>query len=344
MQTVYLSNNLTSIGYSAFIGCTSLASGTHPNSVTSIGDMAFDGCSSMKTLTLSNNLVSMGDWAFYQCTSLLSIDVPGSLAKIPERAFQGCSSVKSITIREGVRTIDVNAFRDCSSTTRLTLPASVTKINMFAFDGLDGLRDVYYGGSEEQWNAIDIHSAGNGPLKEATIHYNSPMPEPAPSFNDVSVSQYYAAPVAWAVSNDLTNGTGSGKFSPSQTCTQAQILTFLYREVRNADSAVPVAATGSDMAAAVEWAREKGMIDDSFVGSTPCTRATAVYFIWMAFDAPGASGSTFKDIPAGADYAVSVSWAVQQGITNGTGNGNFSPNNTCTRAQIVTFLYRAYVK
>lgn len=341
LEHVYLSNNLTSIGNYAFSGCSSLQSVVLPNSVTSIGTQAFNGCSSMKTLTLSNNLVSMGEWAFCQCTSLLSIDVPGSIAKIPERAFQGCSSVKSITVREGVRTIDKDAFRACSSATRVTLPASVTTINMYAFYEIDGLRDVYYGGSEEQWNAIKIHVSGNKTLTEATIHYNSPMPEPAPSFNDVSVSQYYAGPVAWASGLGVANGVGSGKFSPTQTCTQAQILTFLYRGARTQDGPY-VAADASDMAAAEQWAREKGMIDSSYVGSTPCTRATAVYFIWQAFGSPNASGSSFKDIPAGADYAASVSWAVQKGVTDGTGNGNFSPNNVCNRGQIVTFLYRAY--
>lgn len=185
LKNVYLSNNLTSIGNYAFSGCSSLESVALPDSVTSIGTQAFCKCSSMKTLTLSNNLISMGDWAFYQCTSLLSIDVPGSLANIPERAFYGCSSVKSITVREGVRTIDVSAFRGCSSATRVTLPASVTTINMYAFHEIDGLRDVYYSGSEEQWNAIKIDVSGNKTLKEATIHYNSPMPEPDPGSTDV---------------------------------------------------------------------------------------------------------------------------------------------------------------
>ena len=344
LKNVYLSNNLTSIAASAFRGCTSLASVTLPNSVTSIGDSAFSGCSSMKTLTLSNNLVSMGDSAFRGCTSLLSIDVPGSIAIIPADAFNGCSSVKSITIREGVKTIDKDAFQGCSSTTRLTLPASVTKINMLAFYGLDGLRDVYYGGSEEQWNAIDINSAGNGPLKEATIHYNSPMPEPAPSFRDVSVSQYYATPVAWAAGSGIAQGTSTWGFSPNNTCTQAQILTFLFRAMRGANSATIAAPTAADMDEAVQWARETGMIDSSFVATTPCTRATAVYYIWMAFGSNPASGSNFTDVPAGANYATSVSWAVQNSVTTGTSATTFNPTKTCTRAEIVTFLYRAYVK
>lgn len=346
LQNVYFSNNVTSIGDFAFFGCSSLTSVTLPNCVTSIGGHAFANCSSMKSLTLSNNLISMGKWAFTNCSSLTAISVPGSVSVIPEYAFSGCSSVKSIVIYEGVTKTEANAFRGCSSLTSLTLPVSFKAIGTTTFHGGDGLRNVYYGGSEEQWNTISGVKSNmfvDSVLDGAPVHYNSPMPEPAPSFTDVSVSQYYAAPVAWAAGNGIANGTGGDKFSPNQTCTQAQILTFLYREVRNAGSDVPVAASGADMDAAIDWARSMGMIDNSFVGDTLCTRATAVTYIWQAFDSPAAAGSSFNDVPAGAAYAVSVAWAVQKGITDGTGNGNFSPDKTCTRGQIVTFLYRAYV-
>lgn len=339
LTTVAFSSGLTTIGDSAFSGCSSLTSVTLPNTVTSIGSHAFANCSSMKSLTLSNNLVSMDLWAFTDCSSLTSIFVPGSVKTIPKYAFSGCTSAKNITIYEGITTIEANAFRSCPGVTRLTLPSSLQGIGTAAFADSKGLRDVYYGGSEEQWNAIK--GVKYTVLKDVTVHYNSPMPQPPASFNDVRISEWYAGPVAWASGLGIANGTGNGKFDPTQPCTQAQILTFLYRGAR-ADEGPYVAADGSDMAAAEQWAREKGMIDSSYVGSTPCTRATAVYFIWQAFGSPNASGSTFKDIPAGAEYTMSVSWAVQKGVTDGTGNGNFSPNDVCNRGQIVTFLFRAY--
>lgn len=339
LETVTFSSGLTSIGDSAFSGCSSLTSVTLPNTVTSIGSHAFANCSSMKSLTLSTNLVSMGSWAFTKCSSLTTISVPGSVRVLPSYAFSGCSSVKNIILYEGVTKTEQNAFRGCSSLTRLTLPASLKEIGTATFTDSKGLRDVYYGGSEEQWNAIK--GVKYTVLEDTPVHYNSPMPTTPPSYNDVPISQYYAGPVAWASGLGIANGVGSGRFSPAQQCTQAQILTFLYRGARTEDGPF-VEASAADMDAAVAWAREKGMIDGSFVGSTPCTRATAVYFIWQAFNSPSASGSAFNDIPAGADYAASVSWAVQQGITDGTGGGNFSPNSICSRGQIVTFLYRAY--
>ena len=177
------------------------------------------------------------------------------------------------------------------------------------------------------------------------IHILEDNSQPAnpsdPSFTDVPAGEYYAAPVAWAVENEITNGTSATAFSPYQDCTQAQILTFLYRAARGSGST----ASAADMAAAVSWAREKGMIDASFDGSKPCTRSTAVRYIWQAFDRPQAPAAAFTDVPVGADYASAVSWAVVNGVTNGDGSETiFSPNKTCSRAQIVTFLHRAYVE
>lgn len=349
LKNVYFSNNVTSIGDSAFSHCSSLTSVTLPGSVTSIGSHAFANCSSMKSLTLPGSLISMGTWAFTDCTSLTSISVPGSVSVIPTDAFSGCTSVKNIIIYEGVTKIEANAFRNCPGVTGMVLPASLKEAGTSAFADCKGLRNLYYGGSEEQWDAIKSMRGATSAitaasvLDNATIHYNSPMPEPAPGFTDVSVREYYAAPVAWAAGNGIANGTGGNNFSPNETCTQAQILTFLYREVRNAGSAVPVAASAADMDAAVDWALSMGMIDASFEGGALCTRATAVTYIWQAFGSPDASASSFNDVPAGTAYAASVSWAVQKGVTNGTGDGNFSPDTTCTRGQIVTFLYRAYI-
>lgn len=103
---------------------------------------------------------------------------------------------------------------------------------------------------------------------------SNPFDPAAPAFRDVPTNAYYAAPVSWAVSKNITNGTSSTAFSPDQTCTQVQILTFLYRAVRNGGT-----ADASDMDKAINWARGKGMIDGGFDGGKPCTRASAVKFI-----------------------------------------------------------------
>ncbi|MBD5148733.1 MAG: S-layer homology domain-containing protein, partial [Oscillibacter sp.] len=92
---------------------------------------------------------------------------------------------------------------------------------------------------------------------------------------------------------------------------------------------------------AAVWAYEKGMVSGSaFSGNTPCTRSMAVTYMWKAADSPSAKAASFTDVPAGADYADAVAWAAEQGVTAGTSATAFSPDNVCTRGQIVTFLYR----
>lgn len=159
------------------------------------------------------------------------------------------------------------------------------------------------------------------------------------SFFDVPLNAWYADPVGWAVEKNITNGTSTTTFSPDQDCTQAQILTFLYRADRGQGK-----AEAADMDKAVAWARQKGMIGASFDGSKPCTRAEAVNYIWQAFNKPSAKASSFTDVPANAVYAKAVSWAVEKGVTNGTNTAQtqFSPDTVCNRGTIVTFLYRAY--
>lgn len=153
-----------------------------------------------------------------------------------------------------------------------------------------------------------------------------PTPTDNQVFSDVPPNTWYADPVAWAVDKGITNGTSSTKFSPTQDCTQAQILTFLYRAVRGEGE-----PTAADMDKAIGWAREKGMIDNNFNGNTPCTRATAVSYIWQAFNKPTAKASSFTDVPANAAYAKAVNWAVEKGITKGDGSeSTFAPDKVCT--------------
>ena len=156
-------------------------------------------------------------------------------------------------------------------------------------------------------------------------------------FTDVDAVKWYTDPVAWARQAGIAAGTTSTAFSPDDNCTQAQILTFLYRAARGEGE-----ATAEDMVKAIAWANEKGMIDDSFESDKPCTRSTAVSYIWQAFGKPSAEASSFTDVDASADYAGAVSWAVAQKITTGSGGGKFSPDEICTRGHIATFLYRAY--
>lgn len=186
-----------------------------------------------------------------------------------------------------------------------------------------------------------------------TIDINRAQPGPVsvPSFTDVPAGEYYAEPVKWAVTHEpaITNGATDTTFAPGRNCTEAEILTFLWRAAgepaEGAKTPVANVRESDYFYQAAMWANDMGMIDPgTFDPARPCTRSQAVKFIWAAFLTPEAPESGFTDVSAGADYAGAVSWAVANGITNGDGSDTiFSPDKVCTRAQIVTFLHRAYV-
>ena len=167
-----LPDSVTRIGERAFYYCTSLTSVTIPDSVTSIGEFAFSGCTSLTSVTIPDSVTSIGGWAFYECTSLTSVTIPDSVTSIGNGAFKGCTSLTSVTIPGSVTRIGVGAFASCTSLTSVTIPDSVTRIGKQAFDYCTSLTDVYYAGSEAQWKAISISSAGNNDLLTANIHYN----------------------------------------------------------------------------------------------------------------------------------------------------------------------------
>ena len=170
-------------------------------------------------------------------------------------------------------------------------------------------------------------------------------------FSDVSTSAYYYEAVKWAQEKGITGGIGNGLFGPNQPCTRAQIVTFLWRaagspEPKSMSSFSDVSAD-SYYAKAVAWAVENGITtgtgDGKFSPDATCTREQAVAFLYRASGSPAVSGgSAFSDVAANAYYADAVAWAEKNGVTGGIGGGLFGSGNTCTRAQIVTFLYRAY--
>lgn len=173
----------------------------------------------------------------------------------------------------------------------------------------------------------------------------APPPAIVGSFTDVSATAWYAEPVQWAVENGVTAGTTDTTFSPDATCTKAQILSFLWRasgrpEPGAANPFTDVEESDYYYKAAL-WAAEKGIVSGStFDAGTDCTRAMTVEYLWKHAGSPVEGTSSFTDVPADAPYLQAVAWAVKNNITSGMGDGLFSPGTTCTRGQIVSFLYR----
>ena len=218
---------------------------------------------------------------------------------------------------------------------------------------MDGLAVVDGAGA-----AIKLTDMGNGkytfimPASKVTVEgsFKEEFPDFPNPFSDIAPSDFCCDAVMWAVAKDITDGIGNYTFAPNQPCTRAQIVTFLWRA---AGSPAPKSASNFNdvpadayYAKAVAWAVENGITggtgDGKFSPDATCTRAQAVTFLYRASGSPAVSGNAaFTDVAADAYYAAAVTWAEKNGITGGIGGGLFGSDQSCTRGQIVTFLYRA---
>ena len=190
------------------------------------------------------------------------------------------------------------------------------------------------------------------PAGDVTVRARFVEEAPTQSFADVSTDAYYYEAVKWAAKNGITGGVGNGLFAPDAPCTRAQIVTFLWRaagspEPKNASSFSDVPASAY-YARSVAWAVENGITTGTgngrFSPDATCTRAQSVTFLYRALSARAEGTAEFRDVPKNAYYADAAAWAAANGITTGIGGGLFGPDNDCTRAQIVTFLFRTYNK
>lgn len=213
--------------------------------------------------------------------------------------------------------------------------------------------------TDKDGNEIRLTDKGNGkysftmPRSAVTVEAVFAVEASADlSFIDVPASAYYYDAVYWAVDEGITNGTTATTFSPNKACTRAQMVTFLWRAAGEPEPETTVnpftdVAAGAYYYDAVLWAVEQGITNGTtattFSPDATVTRAQTVTFLWRSAGSPTVSGSGFADVASDAYYAGAVAWAVSEGITNGTTTTTFSPGSSCTRAQIVTFLYRYIV-
>ena len=172
-------------------------------------------------------------------------------------------------------------------------------------------------------------------------------------FRDVSTNAYYYEAVKWAQEKGITDGIGNDLFGSDLPCTRSQIVTFLWRaagspEPKGNSASMTDVVPGSYYEKAVAWAIENGVTngtgDGKFSPDATCTRAQAVTFLARALNAKATGKAEFSDVPADSYFADAVAWALSNGVTTGIGGGLFAPDSDCTRAQIVTFLFRAYNK
>ena len=345
----------------------------------------FDSCTDLERVTIGNGVTTIPFGCFEDDFELRIVNFGKNVRRIEANAFKNTFLPGDVAIPDTVESIGKQAFQ----LTEVSLGASwvednlgdkpyrpkdflnrtvymgpnLTEIGAKAFDGWesgwDGVFTIqgYDGTYAQQWaknNNYPYESLGAAPTTPTTpVTPTTPEPPTTPSgFADVPAGAYFADAVKWAVDHDpqITNGTSANTFSPNATCTRAQVVTFLWRAAgcpahsgeSDNFSDVPAGAYYSD---AVAWAVEEGITsgtgNGTFSPNAACNRGQVVTFLFR-FEGvlPVSGGAPFTDVDARAYYADAVAWAVEENVTQGTSATTFSPDTTCTRGQIVTFLYR----
>ena len=356
-KRLIISSGITYIGNCSFLGCDQLYSVSLPSTLVLIGEYAFAGDISLTSISLPVNLAIIGLGAF-QNTGLTSVMMPSSLTAIGQGAFLNCTSLSSVALNKGLTLIMPIAF-DHTAIRSIEIPESVDGIGAGAFAECTALKTAtflgnpsimdgnIFGGS----NSVTIHcKSGTNPAEYAR-EYNIPVIyTDSDLFTDVPEGALYYDAVYWAKENGITTGTSPTMFSPNAPCSRAQIVTFLWRvkgepEPRSYANPFRDVPTGIYYYKAVLWAYHEGITTGTsattFGPNQSCTRGQCVVFLWRTAGSPNvAVGTKFKDVKSDAFYAKAVYWAYNNGITTGTSSTAFSPNMSCSRGQIVTFLYR----
>lgn len=283
------------------------------------------------------------------------VQLTGAAVVIGSSDYNGLLGGQTVTIVPHDVTVDLNGHtltgeKDCaifevqSGYTLTITDSSAAKTGKLAAQGGTEV-DVKDGGT---YNALPAAEAEKPAEPETPAEPEAPA-ETVNPFSDVAETSPYYPGILWAVEKEVTTGYADGTFRPSNPCTRAQIITFLWRaagspEPESAESPFrDVTDESAYYYKAVLWAAEKEIAGGgTFAPNDPCTRAMAVYFIWRANGSGEADATSFTDLTGDyAQFIPAVNWAVANGVTNGTTATTFSPDATCTRGQIATFLYRA---
>ena len=362
----------------AFAGCLSLNSVTLRDGVEEIGACAFSDCPALEQLKLSAQLKTVGTGAFSDCTHLQALSLPRTLREIGPCAFQGCAALRQILLRSADCMIGTGVQGKVDSAENLELTETPvcaapeedgaepwgndSNENLLPLDyslaaqtlGIPEQTKIYGNGPSPVGSAPEVgQEAGAARLDRnsylSTYGYSFYRTD---VFADVGEDRYYEIPVAWAYGEGITQGLSAARFGPDQNCTRGEFVTFLWRAE---DQPAPIRDSNpfEDLQAkrfyydAVLWAFQTGVTNGTartlFSPDLACTRGEVVTFLWRAMGCPEPTGShqPFADVQEGRFYSRAVLWAVENNITNGTDPNHFSPAANCTRAQVVSFLYRA---
>ena len=335
--------HVTSVQYHSFFNCQSLTKVTFPNSVTVIDDFLFSGCSNLEEVVLPNHITSIGQLAFDGCSNLKEITIPESVTSLGLSAFYGCESLTEVVIPNKVTNIGAYAFYGCTNLTKAVIPESVIEMWDETFQKTAENFTIYgYANSYAETYAKE-HNIPFLVLEKEEVPPKKP-------FKDVTEGIYYYEPVLWAVDKNITTGWKDDEFAPELSCTRGQVVTFLWRamgkpEPSTTENPFIDVLENEYYTKAVLWALEKGITTgyDSthFAPEATVTRSQFVTFLHRTENKPSYSvENPFKDVEQG-HYYDAILWAYENGITTGLNETTFGSEDSCTRGQVVTFLYRA---
>ena len=341
VTNVELPKSIETIGEGAFEGCRSLKTIVIPEKVTRIGGSTFFDCESLTSITIKGKIKEIGDFAFCQCNNLTSFTINVTGGAIGRDAFYFNEKMKSVTILEGAKSLGEECFMQCFAMKTVAIPNSMETIDATAFENTP-IETVYYGGTKAKWTSKKFGKVFPANVK---VIYNAKI------FKDVPISHSFFQAVMWGSGKGIVAGYSDGTFLPNNKVTRGQVAMFLWRAAGKPEPAtkgkpfkdVP---TTHVYYKAILWANEKGIAkgfsDGTFKPGDPCTRGQIVTFLWRYKKQPAAkSGAkTFPDVPKTHTYYKAIMWASSYGITTGFSDGKFKPDDTCTRGQCVTFLYR----
>ena len=390
LTEVTMPDTVTQIGGSLFSNCENLTRIDLSQSITEISDGMFFYCEALEQINIPETVTFIGDLAFGRCCALEEVVIPDSVTLIEDKAFSYCTGLTRVTLGSGLEELQYEAFRKCTALTEITFRGSAPAFTHYAYgksdDAFDGVTaTVYYPGCDPTWTeearsqaggtltwvAQDSHSwrgatcteprkcTGCGitegealghdwlglDCRRCDAHRENP-------FTDTDPLAFYFDSVLWAVENGITTGTTPTTFSPLGQCQRAQVVTFLWRaagkpEPVSTENPFADVKESDFFHKAVLWAVEKGITNGisatEFGSYRPCSRAQVVTFLWRSAGCPAAQAENpFTDVKAGDFYYEAVLWALENGITNGISATEFGVNTACNRAQIVTFLCRAF--
>lgn len=374
VTSFYLADGVTTIGENAFRYCESLESIVLPPSVETLGEGAFSFAFGLKSVVLSDAIPAILDSTFYECAQLVSVNIPTGTKTIGGFAFGGCEKLRGVILPEGLTSIGNYAFQ-LSGIRQLVVPSTVIQLGQGCFYGCDYLARIAFLNPDTTAKYDSATSFGKAGVTTIYGYKDSvafdyaydhgfafeylteenlwkDMQGILNAFEDVEDSQFFYDSVLWAVQNGITTGYTETVFAPFDVCTRGQMVTFLWRTAGK-PSATITDCTFQDVDAsafyydAMLWAVENGITTgynpETFAPHDICTRAQVVTFLWRANgkEMPGEVKHDFYDVTVGDFYYDAMLWALENKITTGKSVIKFAPHDSCSRAEVVTFLQRA---